>query len=198
MSPPVPLAAVEAAPSVAPPTPVERFQPLLQPRSIPDRIVMVGDARLAPGISMPVGLAGFGEAAAGYSSGVFGARSLASLPEVLPPRRIRRGGRVQEALLIQRVPPVYPREAVEQAIAGLVVLEAIIGIDGSIHEIKVVSGDPLLAASTVAAVKQWRYRPTELNGTAVEVITRIEVTFKLQPHEPADFDRKKKKGRSRP
>ena len=147
-----------------------------------------------PDLSRPVGVVGLGEAADGYARGVFGLGRL-GLPNVLPPQRIRRGGHVQQALLIRRVPPVYPAEAIEQSIAGLVVLEAIIGVDGSIHELKVISGDPLLAASTVEAVTQWRYRPTALNGTAVEVVTRIEVTFKL--HEPESVDGKKesKKGK---
>ena len=185
----------EALPAVAPPTPIERFEAeLQQPRSIPDQVAIIDDGadRPAPGLARPVGVVGLGEAARGYASGVFGLGRL-GLPDVPAPLRIRRGGHVQEALLIERVPPVYPAEAIEQSIAGLVVLEAIIGVDGSIHKIKVISGDPLLAVSTLAAVKQWRYRPTELNGTAVEVITRIEVTFRLQPGEAADSKRGWKK-----
>ena len=139
-------------------------------------------------------MVGLGEAADGYASGVFGLGRL-GLPNVPPPQRIRRGGHVQQALLIRRVQPVYPAEAIEQSIAGLVVLEAIIGVDGSIHELKVISGDPLLAASTVEAVTQWRYRPTALNGTAVEVVTRIEVTFKFQEPESADGKKESKKRR---
>ena len=192
LAPPLP-----PPPAVAPPAEVQRFETeLQQPRSIPDQVAIIDDgaARPAPDLSRPVGVVGLGEAADGYARGVFGLGRL-GLPNVLPPQRIRRGGHVQQALLIRRVPPVYPAEAIEQSIAGLVVLEAIIGVDGSIHELKVISGDPLLAASTVEAVTQWRYRPTALNGTAVEVVTRIEVTFKL--HEPESVDGKKesKKGK---
>ena len=198
LAPLLPPPAPEAPPAVAPPTPIERFEAeLQQPRSIPDQVAIIDDGadRPAPGLARPVGVVGLGEAARGYASGVFGLGRL-GLPDVPPPRRIRRGGHVQEALLIERVPPVYPAEAIEQSIAGLVVLEAIIGVDGSIHQVKVISGDPLLAASTLDAVKQWRYRPTQLNGTAVEVITRIEVTFRFEPSEAADSEQRKKEKNS--
>ena len=197
--PPLPPPAPETPPAVAPPPEVQRFETeLQQPRSIPDQVAIIDDgaARPAPDLSQPVGVVGLGEAADGYARGVFGLGRL-GLPNVLPPRRIRRGGQVQEALLIRRVSPVYPAEAIEQSIAGLVVLEAIIGVDGSIHEVKVISGAPVLTASTLEAVRQWRYRPTKLNGTAVEVITRIEVTFKFQEPESADGKKGKKESKKK-
>ncbi len=186
--PPLPPRSGEAAPASAPAPQIERFEgDLQQPRAIPDQIAIIDDGaeQPAPGLLRTVGVVGLGEAGAGYSSGIFGMGRL-GLPNVLPPRRIRRGGLVQEALLITRVSPLFPVEAIEQSISGLVVLEAIIAVDGSIHEVKVISGDPLLAASTVEAVTQWRYRPTALNGRAVEVVTRIEVTFRFQEPETAD------------
>ena len=190
--PSLPAAPARAAPAQAPR--IERFEAeLRQPRAIPDQVAIIDDgARPAPGLTRAVGVVGLGKAAEGSASGIFGMGRL-GLPNVLPPRRIRRGGRVQEALLVTRVQPVFPVEAIEQSISGLVVLEAIIGVDGSIHEVKVISGDPLLAASTLEAVKQWRYRPTALNGTAVEVITRILVTFRIQEPETADGKKKKDK-----
>jgi protein TonB len=62
---------------------------------------------------------------------------------------------------------------------GVVELDAIINRQGLIREVKVLSGDPLLTASAVKAVEQWRYRPTLLNGVPVEVIIRIEINFKF-------------------
>ena len=146
-----PLPPLPPPPAVAPPAEVQRFEAeLQQPRTIPDRVAIIDDgaARPAPVLSRPVGVVGLGEAADGDARGVFGLGRL-GLPNVPPPLRVRIGGRVQQALLIRRVPPVYPAEAIEQSIAGLVVLEAIIGVDGSIHELKVISGDPLriIAAS---------------------------------------------------
>ncbi len=194
--PPLPPPAAAAAPEIVPAPLIERFErELQQPRAIPDQVAIIDDgaAQPAPVLSRAVGVVGLGEAG---TSGIFGMGRL-GLSNVPPPRRIRRGGHVQEALLVTRVRPLFPAEAIEQSISGFVVLEAIIGVDGSIHEVKVISGDPLLAASTVEAVKQWRYRPTALNGTAVEVITRIEVTFRFQEPETADGKKGKKKNKKK-
>jgi protein TonB len=62
---------------------------------------------------------------------------------------------------------------------GVVKLEAVIAADGSIRNLRVVSGPPLLVNAAVAAVRQWRYHPTLLNGVAVEVLTDIDVNFAL-------------------
>jgi TonB family protein len=94
-------------------------------------------------------------------------------------RRIRVGGTVQRSKLLVKVTPVYPPEAKAQGIQGLVRLEAIIGKDGKIENLQVVSGDPTLAASALDAVRQWQYQTTLLNGDPVEVITQIDVNFTL-------------------
>ena len=64
-------------------------------------------------------------------------------------------------------------------LSGTVRLRAVIAADGSIRHVDVISGNPLLAQSAVAAVYEWRYRPTRLNGEAVEVETLITVNFVL-------------------
>ena len=80
---------------------------------------------------------------------------------------------------IHRVEPIYPPLAKQMRIAGVVELQGIIGADGRIHELKVLSGHPLLIKTAVDAVSQWIYAPTILNGQAVEVAAPITVTFKL-------------------
>jgi TonB family protein len=95
------------------------------------------------------------------------------------PPRIKVGGRVQEARLILRVTPVYPRLAVIARISGAVELAAVIGTDGRVRELRILSGHPLLRSAAVDAVRQWVYRPTRLNDNAVEVDTSIVVTFTL-------------------
>jgi TonB family protein len=97
----------------------------------------------------------------------------------VPPERLRIGGSVQQTKLIRQPRPVYPREAKEAGIQGTVKLSAVIGKDGSIQFLEVLSGDPLLASSAVEAVKQWVYQPTLLNGNPVEVVTQIEVNYTL-------------------
>lgn len=93
------------------------------------------------------------------------------------PARVRIGGSVQKTKLLSGPQPNYPELARNSAIEGDVRFQAIIGRDGSILELTVLSGHPLLVAPARDAVKQWRYRPTLLNGDPVEVITDIVVSF---------------------
>lgn len=86
---------------------------------------------------------------------------------------------VQAAKIIKRVLPVYPPLARTARISGAVRLQAIIAADGSIAELNVISGHPMLIAAAVNAVKQWQYRPTVLSGKPVPVNTEIEVNFTL-------------------
>jgi TonB family protein len=95
------------------------------------------------------------------------------------PQRIRVGGNVQQAKLVQQPAPVYPPLAKEARISGVVRLNAIIGTDGAVQNLTVVSGHPLLVAAALDSVKQWVYAPTFLNGKAVEVVTQIDVNFEL-------------------
>jgi len=82
-------------------------------------------------------------------------------------------------LLIHRVDPVYPALARQIHLEGTVQLHAIIGRDGTIQSLEVLSGHPLLIQSARDAVRQWRYRPTLLNGEAVEVETSITVIYTM-------------------
>lgn len=100
-------------------------------------------------------------------------------PPPATPQRIRVGGQVEAASLINKVEPQYPPIAKTAHVAGTIVLHAIIGKDGAIRELQFVSGPPLLMKSAMDAVKEWRYKPTMLNGEAVEVDTTIDVVFSL-------------------
>jgi protein TonB len=93
--------------------------------------------------------------------------------------RIRLGGQVQAAKIISQPQPVYPALARQARIQGDVVLHAIIGQDGRVNELQVISGHPLLVKAALDSVKQWRYQPTLLNDQPVEVDTTITVTFVL-------------------
>ena len=104
---------------------------------------------------------------------------LAKTPEPTPVKRIRVAARVAEANLIHDVAPKYPPEAGRARIEGTVVLMAVIGKDGSVQDVRVESGLPLLAQAAIDAVKQWRYRPYLLNGEPVEVDSRITINFTL-------------------
>jgi periplasmic protein TonB len=87
---------------------------------------------------------------------------------------------VMAALLVHRVQPEYPKIAEVMHLSGTVELHARIGTDGTVQELEVVSGNPILARAAIEAVQQWRYQPTQLDGQPVEVETHITVTFTMQ------------------
>lgn len=86
---------------------------------------------------------------------------------------------VSQGLLIKKVTPRYPQNALSMRIQGAVNLEATINKEGIIKNLKVVSGDAVLGRAAAEAVKQWRYKPYYLNGEPVEIETQITVNFKL-------------------
>lgn len=89
---------------------------------------------------------------------------------------------VQPARLIKKVSPEYPKKARKQHVEGTVRLHTIIAKDGSVKNLEVVSGDPLLVDAALKAVRQWRYEPTLWDGRPVEVDTTIDVKFALNQH----------------
>jgi protein TonB len=106
-----------------------------------------------------------------------GARALPAAPQ-----RVRVSSGVTQSLLLTKVQPVYPTDAKVARVQGPVLLHAIIGKDGSIQSVNVVSSaSPLLDQAALDAVRQWKYRPYILNGTPVEVDTQMTVNFTLSP-----------------
>jgi TonB family protein len=95
------------------------------------------------------------------------------------PKRIRVGGNEESANLVQRVMPIYPPEAKLNHVQGAVRFTVIIGKDGAVHNVTLVSGDPVLAQAAKDAVQKWVYKPTLLNGDPVEVITQVDINFTL-------------------
>jgi periplasmic protein TonB len=95
-------------------------------------------------------------------------------------QRIRVGGGVQQSLLISQTRPVYPPQAREARIQGAVRFDVLIGPDGHVTNLTLVSGHPLLVPAAQEAVKDWVYKPTLLNGQPVEVVTQIDVNYTLQ------------------
>jgi periplasmic protein TonB len=100
-------------------------------------------------------------------------------PKAATPKRIRVGGQVEQAKWIFHPNPEYPPLAKMARIQGSVRLEAVISKDGTIQDLKVLSGHPLLVKAALDAVARWRYQPTLLNGEPVEVVTEIDVNFTL-------------------
>jgi TonB family protein len=94
---------------------------------------------------------------------------------------LRVGGNVQASKIIKRVQPVYPEEARTRGVTGTVRLHLILGKDGTVKQLELVSGHPLLAQAALDAVRQWTYRQTLLNGEPVEIDTVVDVIFTLNP-----------------
>jgi protein TonB len=151
---------------------------LVQPRAIPKEVAVFKEAELPPDVINNAGATG----------GVFGGipgQGMVSGPVAPPPpkpaapQRVKQGGNVTAASILSQTRPLYPALARQARIQGNVVLHAIIDKDGKVAQLEVISGHPLLVQSALDAVKQWRYKPTLLNGDPVEVDTTITVTFTM-------------------
>jgi protein TonB len=94
-------------------------------------------------------------------------------------QRVRVSQGVTQGMVIHRVQPTYPPLARTARVQGAVQLAAVIGKDGAVQNLHVLSGHPLLTQAALDAVKQWRYKPYILNGEPVEVDTQITVNFTL-------------------
>ena len=154
-------------------------KPLQQLDVIPNKVVTTKNEPQPPvPLTGAITFPGSADAtAAGALGGLIGAAIPMPLPH--PQERIRVGGQVAAAKLISHTVPKYPPVARQQFIQGTVQLEAVISKDGAVENLKVVTGNRLLNQAAMEAVKQWRYRPTLLNGVPVEVITTVDVNFRL-------------------
>jgi protein TonB len=167
---------------------------LMAPIQIPAHAIMIEDppaentgSNAGPGVPGGLGIAAPGSMLEGLIASVATAgiarpveRPPEAAPAPVPAAHVRiRLSTLEQAVAIHRVEPVYPDLARRARISGVVRLEGVIGTDGRIRELKVLSGHPLLTKAALDAVSQWLYRPTILNGEPVEVIAPIIVTFRL-------------------
>jgi protein TonB len=194
-TPPPPPAAGNAAKARPARPPVERLQSvpgrLVAPATIPPKAAVIIDEPLG---SPDYGVSGGVDS--GERTGVPGgmlksildavpvaaveaAPALVARPIPVAPKQVTVGGRVEMARLIHRVEPLYPPLARQMHVSGVVELVGIIATNGRIRELKLMSGNPLLAPSALDAVRQWVYEPTLLNGEPVELVATISVTFHL-------------------
>jgi len=181
--PPPPPAAVQVI-KVRPQVHLMDAGKLMQPKVIPKDVKIIKEeAEPDPGVvgavgGVPGGVAG--GSMGGVLGGVIGGIGTAPPPpRPRPTGPVRVGGNVQAARIVNRVQPVYPPLARQTRISGTVRLHAIISKDGTIQQLEVLSGHPLLQQAALDAVRQWRYQPTLLNGEPVEVDTTIDVIFSL-------------------
>jgi len=103
-------------------------------------------------------------------------------PQSAPPAKAptRVASAVQEKKLTKRVAPVYPKDAFDAKLTGIISLEVTIGIDGKVTHMRPVSnGDPILIKAAEDAVKQWVYKPTLVDKMPIEVLTIVSINFKV-------------------
>src|SRR5271166_5688207 len=180
--PPPPPAATPPVHVVKPQTELDNGQ-LRTPVAIPKKIEMIKEDEPPPSAGMAGVVGGVpGGVPGGAMGGVLGSvigNVPATVPKAATPQRVRVSQGVSQGLLIHKVQPTYPPLARQARVQGTVVLQALIGKDGTIQNLHVVSGHPMLTSSALEAVKQWRYKPYYLNNEPVEVETTINVNFTL-------------------
>jgi protein TonB len=156
---------------------------LIAPRDVPNHVAYIEEVEAPPQISFnsPGVPGGTGD---GSRDGVW--RSLgdpanhpAPLPVPAPTVRPFRTSNMLAGSLVNRVRPDYPYQAKMAHVQGQVLLAAIISKEGTIENLRVVAGHPMLVRAAIEAVSRWRYRPYILNGEPVEVETQIMVNFSL-------------------
>lgn len=157
-------------------------QRLREPQAIPKHIARVEEEE-APLQALPSGgpgvLGGTGPSGNNALNAIISLAPppVAPKPSAAGPLRVSQG--VAQGFLVHAVKPVYPPLARQARIQGTVMLQAVIGKDGRIENLQVMSGHPMLSPAAMEAVRQWRYRPYTLNGEPVEVETEITVNFVL-------------------
>jgi protein TonB len=101
------------------------------------------------------------------------------------PAPVRVGGALKAPAQTRRVNPPYPPEAQAAGVQGVVIMEATIGVDGKVTDVRVLRSIPLLDQAALDAVRQWEYAPTVVNGVTVPVVMTVTVNFTLTPAQPA-------------
>jgi protein TonB len=157
---------------------------LTAPKTVPKEIKMIVESEEPPSAAGVIG--GIpGGVAGGALSGILGGAGIAPPPPPPPPKPkaptapVRIGGNVIQANLIKQPKPIYPPLAKAARVQGTVKFQATISKDGTIQNLQLLGGPPLLVQAALQAVQQWVYKPTLLNGEPVEVITTIDVNFTL-------------------
>jgi protein TonB len=154
---------------------------LRTPTKIPEKVQMIKEEDAPPVMGGGVMGGVPGGVPGGQMGGVIGGiiNSTAAIPKVATPQRVRVSQGVSTGLLIRKVQPNYPPLARQARIQGQVVLQAEISKEGTIQNLQLISGHPMLAPAAIEAVKQWRYKPYLLNGEPVAVETQVVVNFTL-------------------
>jgi len=172
---PPPIPAPASRPAAPARAVVASLAPLEPPKGISPERLIVPDRPPDPDVPEVAG--------AVPGTGVPGGTGVV-VPDVPPPARpvtpVPASSLVTPPVKIHDVIPIYPELAIQGKVEGQVVIEAVIGVTGGVQETRVLKGRLLLTEAALAAVRQWKYRPTLLNGRPVPVVMTVTVTFRLQ------------------
>jgi periplasmic protein TonB len=183
------MPATPLPPAPPPPRPATaaRLSDTAAPTEAPTDIV--DEVERAPAGPVAIGAIPAGTPGLGDTPGALGS-PLAVLPPLppppLPPAPIPVGGAIRAPKKIVDVAPIYPALARSARVQGKVILEAVINERGVVERLKVLRSQPLLDEAAIAAVRQWRYTPTLLNGAPVAVLISITINFTLDGGSPDD------------
>ena len=187
------MATLMVAPSPPPPPPPPAPMPkvqvksemlsseLLAPSKIPKQIKIVNEAAAPPSMDGVIGMDNLGSGTPGGMGTILGSVGMSTATVVKPetPRKLSVPSRLMAGNLLVKTVPQYPAIPRAAGIHGTVVLQATISRSGSIENLRVISGPPMLQQAAIDAVRTWRYKPYLLNGDPVEVETTINVVFNL-------------------
>jgi protein TonB len=187
----------EAAPPPPPPPPPPPQAPAAPEKAVPK--TLPADAFAAPveapadirpelpGLAQRDVVAGVeGGVIGGVQGGIVGGLIAAPPPPPPPPpppavkQPVRIGGNIQAPALVKRVEPVYPDIALVAKVTGLVILEASVGVDGTVESVRVLRSVKFLDQAAVDAVKQWKYSPLVLNGVPTPFVLSVTLNFSVK------------------
>lgn len=176
--PPPPPAGVRSAVKAAPAAPRPQADAkFTAPIEVPETIVPDQGIDLGVEGGVPGGVEG--GVPGGVIGGVVGGLPSEAPPPVAAVKPVRVGGMVRTPKLLDRVNPVYPEIAKAARTSAMLILEATVGVDGRVQDVKILRGHPLFDESAVAAVRQWRYQPLLLNGIPMPFVATVTVQFNI-------------------
>lgn len=195
----IPLAAIGALPGIrvvpafiqasaaelpdVPPPPGDRRPAQSAPESTSPSVPLHAPDRIAPEGPPAVVVPQFGDGPATVPGGLGAGTLVPVVPIVTPPppprTPVRPGGDIQVPKKITHVAPVYPPLAIATQTQGTVILDAVIGEDGRVRDVRILRSIPLLDQAAMDAVRRWRFTPTLLNGQPVPVVMNVQVSFVL-------------------
>jgi len=114
-----------------------------------------------------------------HASKLICAALLVSVSLAAASARVVRMASVPESKIVRKVAPVYPPDAIDHQVQGIVKLKILIAADGHVEQAHIVSGHPLLVQSALQSVRQWVFQPMTSEDQPVRVATQVEVPFRL-------------------